>query len=366
MRNLPIIPPELNLGGEFGFTMRGWDFDGETVHQAIKEHRMLNPAMELGTNVCPWNCDFCFTESPENPDGRKRRSNDELSAERRLQLIDEAAELGARSINFVGAGEPTIDPHFWEFVERMFHHEITPIIYTEGSLRLKDLEFAKRLFDFGATVVLKVNSLYNSEFQDAVLRGNRPKEGVPQTSYTEDRKKALDVLMDVGFSDCTPTRLAFDTIICRENADEIEGIHRFARYRNIFVLFVNYLPSGRTKDGHTTAISWDEQHRIFKQLAEIDRQEFGIDHATHFPYAGGVPCTIRGLGLFVKIKGDVFDCPGESISLGNVKSAPLSKIWELLRPVTQSFDGGCFPRQQFWEQHSMDSVSKRDLPIVQL
>ena len=52
----------------------------------------------------------------------------------------------------------------------MQEHGITPIVYTEGSLKLQDKDFCKRLYDSGATVVLKVNSLVNYEYQDAILR----------------------------------------------------------------------------------------------------------------------------------------------------------------------------------------------------
>lgn len=350
MSNLAHIPSELDLPPAHGFTMAGWDFSSQEVSDAIAGHRMLNPAMELGTNICPWNCDFCFTESPLNQDGRKSRLENELSIGRRLRLIEEAADLGAKSINFVGAGEPTIDPDFWKLVEKMKEKSITPIIYTEASLKLRHPGFAKRLFDLGATIVLKVNSLCNQEYQDRVLRGVRPKVGVPTHSYFEERERAIDVIMDEGFAETSPTRFAFDTIICRENVGEIEYIHRYGRARNIFVIFVNYLPSGRTVDGHTTAIGWDEQHEIFRTLAAIDETEFGIKHASHFPYSGGVPCTIRGLGLFVKIQGTVFDCPGELQSLGNLKSDSLAEVWARAREITLRFNGGCLPRQQFWKR----------------
>ncbi len=346
----PTIAREFDLPAAHGFVMKGWDFSTAEVAEAITRHRMLNPAMELGTNICPWNCDFCFTENPGNLDGRKKRLAYELSIDRRLELIDEAAQLGARSINFVGAGEPTIDPDFWKIVERISECGMTPIIYTEASLKLRSFEFAQRLFGAGATVVLKVNSLTNADYQDSVLRGIRAKHGIPRFSYTQQRQIALEVLIDVGFNKATPTRLAFDTIICRENLGEIETIHRFARERNIFVLFVNYLPSGRTSKGHTGAITWQEQHDVFRQLARIDENEYGIKHSTHFPYAGGVPCTIRGLGLFLKIQGDVYDCPGEAISLGNLNHNSLKELWEKARNITAGFNGECFPRQQFWKR----------------
>jgi hypothetical protein len=247
----------------------------------------------------------------------------------------------------------------------MRRQDIVPIIYTEGSLKLRHRQFARSLFDLGATVVLKMNSLTNYEYQDRVLRGLRPKSGVPTNSYSAARAQALEVLFDTGFADVTPTRLAFDTIICRENIDEIEDLHRYAREHNVFVLFVNYLPSGRTRDGHTSAIGWPEQRAIFERLAAVDREVYGIEHRTAFPYAGGVPCTIRGLGLYVKIQGDVFDCPGEARRLGNVRECSLSELWDATRPITEAFDGGCLPRREFWERTAHSEPSPGGLlPIL--
>ena len=109
------------------------------------------------------------------------------------------------------------------------------------------------------------------------------------------------------------------------------------------------------------AISRREQFAIFEQMAEVDRREFDLDHRACFPYAGGVPCTIRGFGLFVKIKGQAFDCPGESQALGNVREEPLGTIWEKARLIQQSFDGGCLPRKLFWEKMGQTSNATETL-----
>lgn len=359
---LQTLPEEFDIRQTgIGFTMRGWDFSRKDITDAINEHRLLNPAMELAWNVCPWNCGFCFTESLENQFGQKRRLKNEMSLEARLSLIDQAAELGARTINWVGAGEPTTDPNFWKLLDRIRYHNIIPIIYTEGALRLTQRDFVKRLYNTEATVVLKVNSLTNAEYQNAIVRG--PSNNPLADLYTERRDKALDLLLEEGFADSDPTRLSFDTIITCENIDEILDLHRFARAMNVFVLFVNYLPSGRSSDGVSNSLTQEQQFEVFERLARIDEEEFGIIHRSVFPYAGGVPCSIRGTGLFIKITGEVFDCPGEMISLGNILEKPLSEVWQKARPITRAFDGGCAPRDEFWRTHTKKQRG-RTLPIL--
>lgn len=343
----------LEMPAPHGFTMRGWDFSAPEVSAAIKDHRLLNAAVEFGTNACPWNCAFCFTEDPANPHGRKTRLANEMTIERRLELIDELAALGCRTVNFVGAGEPTIDPHFWAIVDKLCSAGIVPIIYTEAALKLRDRSFAQRLFDAGATVVVKVNSLWNADYQNAIVKGeNSARPSLPRFDYTVARNEAIELLLDLGFARDVPTRLAFDTIITRRNLGEIEQLHRYARRNNIFVLLVNYLPSGRSSEDQPDAVPFAEQSALFKRLAAIDQQEFNLSHSSCFPYGGGVPCTIRGLGLYVKITGSVFDCPGESRSLGTLNDAPLSQIWQRARDITLSFDGGCYPRRLHWEQQA--------------
>jgi MoaA/NifB/PqqE/SkfB family radical SAM enzyme len=356
------LPREFDLRpAHLGYTMRGWDFTRSEIADAINSHRMLNPAIELGTNVCPWGCLFCFTENPDNPSGRKLRLKTEMSLGERLSLIDQAAALGARSINWVGAGEPTIDPDFWEIIEHIAKSGITPIIYSEGALRLTKRDFVKRLYAVGATVVLKVNSLWDHEYQNAIVRGASNNSAAD--SYTQRRNRALELLLEEGFADCDPTRLAMDTIISKQNMAEVPALHRYARKHNIFVLFVNYLPSGRSTDGVSDALTREQQLAVFEELAQIDAEEFGIIHRSKFPYAGGVPCSIRGTGLFVKITGQVFDCPGELMPLGNIRTESLSSIWSKARPITKAFDGGCAPRDEFWRVENAQK-NNRQLPVL--
>lgn len=276
-----------------------------------------------------------------------------------MSLIDQVADLGAKTINWVGAGEPTIDPNFWLLLERIVDNGITPIVYSEGTLKLSQRDFVKRLKRLGVTIVLKINSLWNSEYQNSIVRGNTKNSRAKD--YTKSRNQVIRLLLEEGFADSEPTSLAFDTIITKQNINEIPKLHRFARNNNIFVLQVSYLPSGRSSDSLSDAISLKEQFEVFDDLAKIDAEEYGLIHGTKFPYAGGVPCSIRGTGMFIKITGKVFDCPGEMIPLGDFNQENLSDIWKRAKPITNSFDGKCKPREEFWRNHKSSSIIKAEL-----
>jgi MoaA/NifB/PqqE/SkfB family radical SAM enzyme len=361
--SIAFIPAEFNIiNTGRGFTMKGWDFNSADIAGALENDLMLNPAFELGSNFCPWDCFFCFTEDPSNPEGLKKKLKGEMSLDERLKLIEAAARLGAKSINFVGAGEPTVDPHFWEIVGKIAELGMTPIIYTEGALKLTDRKFAEKLYSLGATVVLKVNSLWNEDYQNAVVNSGERRSKPLKLNYFQERNKAMALLTEIGFNKHDPTRLAFDTILCKENIEEVPRLHRFARDNNIFILLVNYLPSGRSSSVVQNALTKDQQFAVFEKLAKIDDEEYGLPHRSIFPYAGGVPCSIRGLGLYVKIKGDAWDCPGESERLGNIREESLQSLWEKAAPVRRRFNGGCEPRELFWKQH--ERRARKSLPIL--
>jgi len=350
--------PELDIEPRHGLTMKGWDFSQAVVARALAEGLILNPAMELFSNRCPWNCSYCFTESTFGT--KKRKLSNELSLQQRMGVLGDLARLGARSINIVGAGEPTIDSDFFALLECAAELGMTPIVYTEGSLRLSDMDFCRKLYDLGATLVLKVNSLWQEDYQNQILVSGDTGRKTPRYNYFKARQKAIENLFALDFNKENPTRLAFDTIICRENVHEMVRLHRFARDHNIFVLMVNYLPSGRSASGHTNAISKAEQLSVFGELAQIDKEEYGIVQRGIFPYAGAQPCLIRGTGLYVKINGDVLACPGETEPVGSILDSPLAEIWNRLLDVRASFDGGCAPRERFWAGLNNDEYPRGD------
>ena len=352
------LPPELDLRSH-GYVMRGWDFSREEIAAAVNSGRMLNPTFEGMTNYCPWNCDYCYTERDTGSDAQKRRLSNELPLARRLEIIREAAQLGAKSMNFIGAGEPTIDPNFWEIVEAVAKSGMTPIVFTEASLRLTDETFAQRLYELGATVVIKVNSLYYADYQNAVVAGNQPVD----PTYFNKRNEAIELCTKIGFNQHTPTRLGFDTIITRDNYEEIHSAHLYTRRRNIFVVLKNYLFTGRVKEARKDLVSLEEQEKLWAKLAQIDQHFYHIKRSSIFPFGGSHPCTLRSTGVHIAITGSVFRCDGEDTAIGDLRTETLKEVWERVRHIDQNVMGLCPPRDRAFATYV--GPPERRLPVLQ-
>lgn len=346
----------INLRNSF----RGWYRTPEEIREAIETKRMINPMLDL-TNACNLNCPYCYIE--EKNSMRKKRRVNELSIGETIAVIDTFHSLGAKTIDLVGAGEPTIDPHFTEIVRHIHRLGMTISLFTNGIKISKESGFVDFLFNHDVTVILKLNS-FNSEVQDIVAG----KKG-----YAKDMHYALDLLVEQGFNLPSPTRLSVNTIAFQGNLKELPEIHRFCRDRNIYPMTGDFIPTGRTEAGQfvapTALLGMSKEERVLaekllqpltqservwlrNQLQGIDR-EFGIEHAGCPSYYGGGICT-QQIGLYVDIEGNIWPCVARGIMhkgvmqnglLGNVRNGDsIETIWNThpyLKKIRSNFNGSC-------------------------
>jgi MoaA/NifB/PqqE/SkfB family radical SAM enzyme len=342
-------------------TMAGWYFvDGE-LSAAIAGNLMLNVSLDL-SNVCNLNCPYCFIE--EKDSSRKFRFQDELTLEETLQVVDNFAAAGAKTVNIVGAGEPTVDPIFEIVIKAVFESKMIPVVFTNG-IRLAELpELVDFLYVQNATVVLKFDAL-DPLVQD--LAAGRK-------GYTQVRDCALKRLINRGFAAHLPTRLALDVVAFQANIIDIPKILRRCRTENFFPIIADYIPTGRTEHGvfaggasitylpselqakvtsYFQPLNTNERNHLHSELVAIDRNEFGIEHESASAYYSGGRCT-QILGLYVDIHGNIWPCVArshildakiETGFLGNIRSgdSPLS-IWRLdpwIASLRSSYSGHC-------------------------
>src|SRR3990167_2724913 len=106
----------------------GTDYSREDVANARAINQLLHLDMDL-TGECQLKCFYC----DRTPDRYNKIPNRvELTTEDRKNLIFQAKQLGAKTIEFPGAGEPMIDAGFWEVIEYIHSLGMISVIFTSG------------------------------------------------------------------------------------------------------------------------------------------------------------------------------------------------------------------------------------------
>lgn len=313
-----------------GALLKGWDISVGDFRDANRLHVVDFRAM---TNACPHDCFHCFTN----------KSKRTLSLVEIKKVIDQIAEMKARSIDFLGEGEPTIDQDFFEIIEHTAKKGLQSVIFTDAATKMRDRDFVRRVKEIGASVCPKCDSLFNPEYQNWVVRD---KIG----TFFDQRNEAIQILIDEGFNEVMPdgtTRLGFDMVISKRNMDEVEKTLRYCRQNNLWIVFSFYLPSGRSgrEDfDKTLALTVDERQHLRSAVAQIDK-EFGFEHPIFSNFAT-MPCV-----ELMQIYGDgrVSPCPGNEDVVGNIRTHTLKEMYDIVLnkvplhcPTT--FDGHCLCR----------------------
>jgi MoaA/NifB/PqqE/SkfB family radical SAM enzyme len=314
-----------------GAILRGWDFT-ETEFRA--PHRLPVVDFRAMTGECRHRCFHCFTER-----GKKTLTLPEIK-----RVIDEIADLGARSIDFLGEGEPTLDDDYFEILRYTSSKGVIPIVFTDAATRMRKVAFVQRTFDIGATVCPKCDSLFNPGYQNMVV-------GDSTGAYFEQRNEALELLVKEGFSavksDGT-TRLGFDMVVSSLNIHEVPMTLEYCRQRNIWVAFSCYLPVGLSaKENFNRNLRPNEKqkHQMRLEILRIDA-EFDFNHPVYSNFATG-PCVER---LQIFGDGRVSPCPGNETVIGNVRDQSIQDLHRTLlkrfpdhNPL--AFDGHCLYRR---------------------
>ena len=310
-----------------GAIIKGWDID-ENHYRDLSKFTVVN--FRAMTEACPHDCFHCFTD----------KNKKTLTLAEIKDIIDKLAELHTSAIDFVGEGEPTIDKDFFEIIEYTASKNIQPIIYTDAALKFRDKDFVKRVYDSGACVVPKCDSLFNEEYQNWVV-------GDKSGQYFKQRNEALKMLMDYGFNainDEGITRLGFDMVLSKRNVNEVEKTLRFCRDNNIWIIFTYFLPSGRSgSNDFDRSLMLDEKEKaeVRDIIQKVDR-EYGFIH----PMWNNLG-TMRCIEFFhIYGDGSVTACVANEDVIGNAKDTPLL---ELQRRILEKYpfhnrevhDGNC-------------------------
>jgi MoaA/NifB/PqqE/SkfB family radical SAM enzyme len=326
---------------------RGTDYSREVVAEARANDRMLHLDLDL-TGECQLKCFYC----DRTPDRYSNVSNRvELTTQERKDIISQANDLGATTVEFPGAGEPMIDEGFWDVVEHIDNLGMTTVLFTSG-YHLNELTI-DRLYELGATVFVKHNS-DDPRVEDKMV-------GVK--GYGEIANRALQLLVDRGFNTTIPTRMAVDMVVTPhfQDLDQVAKIFRWTRDHNVHSYIMTLIPEGMA-DHKTVLFEKRRAQELVEMMARIDREEYGLDYVPSRPMGGGYRCRQVNVGMFVNLFGEVYDCNGLGRLIGHLRRDSVADVWrskfaQTVRRPDQ--DGFCLVRERQWIGRDVSAMNRK-------
>ncbi len=303
----------------------GSNFSPEEIAETRARKGLLSMELEL-SRECNLRCVYCYASS-------RKKLHNELSREEIAGALDQAIGLGARRIIVIGGGEPLLYPGVMDIMRGLRERGVAVDLFTNGTLVTPAV--GRELFQMGVSPVVKLNSM-REEVQDALA-------AVPGTFRAI--QEGLRNLMDAGYP-TLEVPLGVETIICRQNIDELPGMWIWARERGIVPYFEMITFQGRAKRQLDLNVSSEELRRVFYELSRIDRERFGFVWEPHPPIAA-LSCNRHEYSCTLNAQGYVQPCVGVDMFIGNIRHAPLAEIlatapvMETMRKLRGNLKGAC-------------------------
>ena len=303
----------------------GMEFTPQEIADCLKAEGLLSLELEL-SRACNLRCIYCYASSGQPMEN-------ELSLEEIFNVIDQAVDMGARKIIVLGGGEPLIYPHIFDVIDYILAKNVVVDLFTNGTYI--DEHTAGELYRRKIAISMKMNSR-TAEVQD-LLAGK-------QDTFTAI-EKGFAALKGAGYPDKDHT-LGIETIVCRQNIEEIPGLWRWARKQFIIPYVEMMTLQGRASENLSLAVSNEEVRTLFEELAAIDSKEFGRKWEPLPPLAAS-RCARHEYSCTVTSVGEVNPCPGVSIAIGNIREQSLKNILHTstviheLRNIRQNIKGQC-------------------------
>ncbi|MBN1611665.1 MAG: radical SAM protein [Polyangiaceae bacterium] len=319
------------------------------VERARSERtRPVDPAAPLSrislelARQCNLHCAFCYTEATAG--SRPGLSDTEIRS-----VIDEAVECGATLVSIVAGGEPLLRRTVLVDRESCIDYAndlgCYCVLYTNATLL--DSRAARWLERRDVTVVGKLLSL-----REAV-----EDELVGAAGASRRMRRGIQALLDAGLADETPSRLALETVICRQNYDDLPDVWRWMRRRNIVPEMEIPSVHGRAATHRKRLLfdgaeAPDKYRQLFEELLRIDRDEFGFDWIPHPPFVAS-SCQLYYCNCYITDQGVVQPCASVDREYGVLRVGPrraeglplqtivTSPEFRMLRHIHEHLTGAC-------------------------
>ncbi|MEN8140732.1 MAG: radical SAM protein [Thermodesulfobacteriota bacterium] len=303
----------------------GMEFSPEEIAEARERNGLLSMELEL-SRICNLRCVYCYASSGTP-------LADELTLAEIESAIDQAVALGAKKIIVLGGGEPLLYPHLLKVLDYIKKKNLVADLFTNGTLLTPD--FAQELYRRGVGVVIKMNSR-KAEVQDFLA---------DRAGTFAAINEGLAALQAAGYPD-EEHSLGVETIICRQNYDELPDLWRWARREEIVPYIEAMTLQGRATEHPDLEVSPAEIKTLFETLAKIDADEIGCNWTPHPPLVAS-QCARHEYSCTITANGEVHPCPGVNVSAGSIREQSLadilasSKVVQDLRNIRTNIKGQC-------------------------
>lgn len=312
---------------------------------------------------CGMKCPGCFSEDDTYDD-----ADTFLTWHRVFEVIDDAREIGLRSIKFLGPGEIFQNPNLFDILDAAEKRSLPISIFTKGAELGDDTlasyiyghlgigtarDLVKRLSQYSCVRFLLGFNSFDPHRQDLMVgshgvtgsyrinNGVFVKRGVSQ--YTDKRNQALVNLVAAGFNRPeTGQRLSLIAApVALDQSDEIPEMYVWAARRNIPLVIAPTMESGPKAIGlmnfnRKIDPSHDQLIDLFvavysKAIAEGITNLQRLQSEGISAYIGTAPCNQVSNGLYLRLNGQIQKCPGASDStslFGNIHTESIIQIWQ--------------------------------------
>ncbi len=312
--------------------IQGWWFDDEQILEAQKEGKMLTLDLDVG-QACDMACYFCFAETHTlDLEDYVAKTTKRVNG-----IIDEAVELGLKSIKIVGAGEPLLFKRLLEIIKHAWEKGVQTVLFTSGHVigddrlaakifgkeGIKDgKELAQKLANLEASVIVKFLTF------DYALHAKMTPHQRKDYDYLGFRDKGIVNLIEAGLNSHTKTRLGVDCLLMKENFQEAVELFDFFNSYNMFCVLNTSMDCGKTALDRelSTILTKDEALEAAVELY-THCLEKGIPFDKRIsPYFCSRVCSQLNHGIFIGDNGVVKACPGGP-KIGKYEKGELRRIF---------------------------------------
>lgn len=238
------------------------------------------------TLKCYGSCKFCLT-------GSTPESETHIPKDRLLEIVDEAEELGVRSILWVG-GDPLEHPDFFEILDYSCEKGFDNNVMSSGTISQKQARRLARRFTTrkaDLTVGIHIDSI-NQEVYNRI-------HSDPSTLWV--RMQGYRNLLKAGF----PADHTYASLTCIKPVLETyeETVDWFMDEMGAVALLLNAFRPHCFGDSHR---DWENSKSELKRMVDYRAKKQGEHWLNVNPTDGG--CLFCGTMIYITASGDVYPC----------------------------------------------------------